>query len=353
MMQEIDFVVTWVDGGDPAWRREKGKYTPGTSDDGREERYRDFGLFRYWFRGVERFAPWVRKVHLVTWGHVPEWLNTDCPKLNVVRHDDFIPKEFLPTFNSNVIEIYMHRIEGLAEQFVYFNDDIYLTRPIKPEFFFREDLPCDMLALQPVVANRDNPVMSHLFLNNALVLSKYFDKRENVRSQPGNYFHIGYPPLYFFYNLLELSFPRFTGFYTVHGPMPFLKSTFSELWEKEEEALRNMSHNRFRSRDDLTPYLFREYQKLSGRFRAKNIQKDFKIFPVFGRTDKLLHAIRKQKKKIICINDISIPEDRADEAGKAICEAFRQILPSPSGFEKDEAAAGCRMRGQGGREKQN
>lgn len=353
MTQEIDFVVTWVDGRDPAWRREKGKYVPETSEDGSEERYRDFGLFRYWFRGVERFAPWVRKVHLVTWGHVPEWLKTDCPKLNVVRHEDFIPAEFLPTFNSNVIEIYMHRIEGLAERFVYFNDDFYLTKPVKPEYFFEGGLPCDMLALQPVVANRDNPVMSHLYLNNALALAKYFDKRENVRSQPGKYFHIGYPLLYFCYNLLELSFPRFTGFYTVHGPMPFLKSTFLELWEKEGEALRNMSGNRFRSQEDLTIYLFREYQKLSGRFRAKNMQKDFEYFPVIGRTDGLLRAIRKQKKKILCINDVSIPEIRAEEAGEELRGAFQQILPMPSEFERDEAAEGCRMRGQGGGEKQD
>ncbi|MCM1056197.1 MAG: stealth family protein [Firmicutes bacterium] len=344
-MQEIDFVVTWLNESDPDWRRSREKYAPGEGEDGRAERYRDWGLFRYWFRGVEKFAPWVRKVHLVTWGHIPEWLNTDCPRLNVVRHEDIIPAEFLPTFNGNVIEIYLYRIRGLAEQFVYFNDDMYLTKPVKPEYFFRGGLPCDMLALQPVVANRDNPVMSHLFLNNALVLSKYFDKRENVRRQPGSYFHIGYPPLYFCYNFLELFFPRFTGFYTVHGPMPFLKSTFQELWEKEGEALEKMSANRFRSRDDLTPYLFREYQKLSGRFRPKNIQQDFAFFTVIGKTDRLLRTIRKQKKKTICINDVSIPENQAEEAGKAIRGAFQQILPTPSVFEQDEAAIGCRMRG--------
>lgn len=352
-MQEIDFVVTWVDGNDPAWRREKEKYSPRAEEDGGEERYRDFGLFCYWFRGVERFAPWVRKVHLVTWGHVPKWLETECPKLNIVRHEDFIPKEFLPTFNSNVIEIYLHRIEGLSEKFVYFNDDMYLTGPVKPEHFFKGGLPCDMLALQPVVANRDNPVMSHLYLNNALVLAKYFDKRENVLRQPRKYFHIGYPPLYFCYNLLELSFPRFTGFYTVHSPMSFLKETFRELWEKEGEALRRMSCNRFRSQEDLTPYLFREYQKLSGRFHAENVQRFFRYFPIEGRMDKLLNTIRKQKKKVICINDASISSCRAGEIGVAIRGAFQQILPVPSEFERDTAAESCGMRGKDGGEEQD
>jgi hypothetical protein len=77
--------------------------------------------------------------------------------------------------------------------------------------------------------------MSHLYLNNILVLAKYFDKRENVRRHPGDYFKPGYPPLYFFYNMLEMAFPLFTGLYTVHGPSPFLKETFEEVWEKVSE----------------------------------------------------------------------------------------------------------------------
>lgn len=333
-MQEIDFVVTWLDGNDPAWRREKEAYASGSGEDAREERYRDFGLFRYWFRGVEQFAPWVRQVHLVTCGHLPEWLDISCPKLHVVRHADIIPGEFLPTFNSNVIEIYLHRIEGLSEQFVYFNDDIFVTRAVKQEDFFRRGLPCDMLALQPVVANPDNPVMSHLFLNNALVLAKYFDKRANIRSQWRNYFHVGYPPLYFFYNMLELAFPRFTSFYTQHGPMPFLKSTFFELWEKEGEALSVMSNNRFRSAADLTPYLFREYQKLTGRFRAKNIQKNFAYYPMEGDIGRLLRAIARQKKKLLCVNDGAMSEEQARAAGEAVAAAFEQILPQASRFEQ-------------------
>lgn len=336
-MREIDFVVTWLDENDPDWRENRGKFAPGEGEDGSAGRYRDWGLFRYWFRGIERFAPWVRKVHLVVSGGVPAWLNTDCPKLHVVRHEEFIPREYLPTFNSNVIEIYLHRIEGLAEQFVYFNDDMYLINRVEPEYFFKGGLPCDMLALQPVVANPDNPVMSHLFLNNALVLSKYFDKRKNMRRQPLSYFHIGYPPLYFCYNLLELFFPLFTGFYTVHGPMPFLKSTFLELWEKEGKALREMSGNRFRSEEDLTPYLFREYQMLTGRFRAKNIQRSFRYFSVSSNVDRLLRTVRKQKKKIICINDVSSLRE-TERVKKSVCAAFQEILSGPAGFEKEEKA---------------
>lgn len=339
---EIDFVITWVDGGDPAWRKQKAIYSgqaqlAGEEDvssvDTRDERYRDHGLLAYWFRAVEKFAPWVRKVHFVTWGHMPKWLDTDNPKLNVVKHEDFIPNEFLPTFNSNVIEPHLHRINGLSEHFVYFNDDVFPIGPLKETDFFKDGKPCDILAFQPVVANPANPVMSHLFMNNALVIAKYFDKRENVKKQPGKYFKIGYPPLYFFYNILEMAFPKFTGFYTVHGPAPFCKKTFEELWEKEESELKETSTHRFRSKDDLMIYLFRDWQKLTGNFRAQNLLKDFAYFDLSDDNQKLYRTIRKQRKKLICINDANDKID-FERIKRELLEAFEEILPERSSFEK-------------------
>lgn len=332
MANEIDFVITWVDDGDEQWLKEKSRYSTTSEDDDKSERYRDWDLLKYWFRGVEKYAPWVRKIHFVTCGHLPQWLDTDNPKLHIVRHEDYMPKEILPIFNSTVLEIYLHKIPDLAENFVYFNDDMYLIRDMKQEDFFYHGKPCDMLAFQPIVANPSNPTMSHLYLNNTLVLCKYFNKRENVKKQPGNYFKIGYPPLYFFYNLLELTFPLFTGFYTVHGPAPFCKSTYAEVWEKEGALLREMSKNRFRNRTDVTQYLFREWQKLSGNFHAKNVQKDFQYFELGKHNDKLVKAIRKQKKKTICIND-GIVTDNAEALKRQLQEAFQTILPEKCSFE--------------------
>ncbi len=332
MRQEIDFVITWVDGSDKEWRAEKALYDPDFGMDDNEERYRDWDLLKYWFRGVEKYAPWVRKIHFVTWGHLPKWLNVNHPKLHIVRHEDYIPHECLPTFNSNVLEIFMHKIEGLSENFVYFNDDIFLVDCMEQAMFFKEGKPCDMLAFQPVVANPKNPVMSHLYLNNSLTLCKYFDKRENVKQHPGNYFKIGYPPLYFFYNMLELAFPLYTGFYTVHGPSPFCKATFEEIWEKESAQLEAMSYNRFRSNTDLTPYLFREWQKLSNNFVPSNPLKDFGYFNISTENDKLLRTIAKQKKKVICINDAQIGDD-FDRVKRELQTAFMQILPEVSAFE--------------------
>lgn len=328
----IDFVVPWVDGQDPAWLEQKKRYAAGSGEDAREERFRDWNNLRYWFRGVERFAPWVGRIHFVTWGHVPAWLNVSHPKIHVVRHEDYIPAELLPVFSSHPIELLMHKIEGLSERFVYFNDDFFLINRVEESFFFRDGLPRDMLAFQPVTANPEDPVMSQICLNNSLALSRHFDKRANVRKQPGKYFKAGYPPLYFFYNLLELTFPLFTGFYTVHGPSPFLKGTFREVWEKEGELLRQTCGHHFRSREDVNQYLFREWQKLSGNFRPGNITGRFRYYNVEDHNPALLSTIRRQKADIICINDANRKIDF--EGAKAeIIDAFEEIFPETSSYE--------------------
>ena len=259
----------------------------------------------------------------------------ECPKLHIVRHEDYIPKEFLPVFNSNVLEIYLHRIPGLSDRFVYFNDDVYLLQPMKPDRFFRNGKPVDMLAFQPVVANPASPVMPYLLLNNMSVLCKYFHKRENVVRQPGSYYHVGYPPLYFFYNLLELVFPLYSGLYTVHGPSPFCKETFREVWEREERRLRVVASHRFRDDRDVTPNLFRNWQKLTGDFHAQNVQWDFSYFEIGSWGDeRLLSTIRGQKKRVICINDAPEGKEEAPHMREELQQAFQQILPRASSFER-------------------
>ena len=109
--------------------------------DDRDARYRDWETLRYWFRGVEKFAPWVNKIYFVTCGHVPSWLNLDADKLVHVKHSDYIPEEYLPTFSSHPIELNVNRIRGLSEHFVYFNDDTFLCRSIPKEIFYRDGKP--------------------------------------------------------------------------------------------------------------------------------------------------------------------------------------------------------------------
>ena len=139
---------------------------------------------------------------------------------------------------------------------------MFLIKKVSPEDFFRDERPVDMLALQPDVANADDQIMPYVYLNNAMVLAKYFDKRENMKKQPGAYFHPGYPLMYFGYNLLEMAFPRFTGFYTVHGPSPLKKESYRFFWKNEEELLHRVCAHPFRHKEDISQYVLREYRKL-------------------------------------------------------------------------------------------
>ncbi|MEP9363746.1 stealth conserved region 3 domain-containing protein [Nocardioides sp. CN2-186] len=137
----IDVVYTWVDGSDPAWNAAREQRlatmvgTPTTRESSGRARFINRDELRYSMRSVHLFAPWVRRIHLVTAGQVPAWL-VDHPQVNVVDHAAILPTDALPTFNSHAIESRLHAIPDLAEHFVYLNDDFLLGRPLAPQMFF-------------------------------------------------------------------------------------------------------------------------------------------------------------------------------------------------------------------------
>lgn len=177
MNENIDFVVPWVDGNDDKWIEERKKNKGGfDGGDDNECRFRDWGLLKYWFRSIERNAPWIRKVHFITYGHLPSFLNPNCPKLHIVKHKDYIPHQYLPTFSANPIELNMHRIEDLSERFVYFNDDMFLNSQMNPSEFFINDKPC-YEALEALIQTDDiEEIYFHILLNNISVINKNYYK---------------------------------------------------------------------------------------------------------------------------------------------------------------------------------
>jgi hypothetical protein len=139
----VDVVYTWVDGSDEEWQRSRAAALKVSDPDQFTEsatveaRFRQHDELRYSLRSLEQHAPWVNHIWIVTANQVPEWLDTDHPKVTVVSHEDIWSDEgTLPTFNSHAIEAHLHRIEGLTEHFVYFNDDVFLGRDCAPEMFF-------------------------------------------------------------------------------------------------------------------------------------------------------------------------------------------------------------------------
>lgn len=134
----MDIVITYVNGDDPIWAADLASI--GVSYTG-SKRFRDWGTLKFIFRGIEKNIPFYRKIHLVvsSESQVPDWV--DRNRVNVVFHRDFIPQEYLPLFNSSSIEVFLHRIPDLDEQFVYLNDDFFPIRQCVPETFFKDGRP--------------------------------------------------------------------------------------------------------------------------------------------------------------------------------------------------------------------
>lgn len=328
---EIDIVVTWVDMEDPEWKREFAKYSGKgdiESNGVTDARFRDPGFLKYWFRGVEKFAPWVRKIHFVTCGQKPVWLDASHPKLHLVDHKDIIPSEYLPTYNSVVIERYMHRIEGLSERFVYFNDDFYLTRPTPPERFFRDGLPCDIACMLY------NPAWSQYYVtleNNIRIINRHFDKRDVMSRDHDKWFDPSYGSRALWNHLLK-HYGKFITLRTPHNAQPYLKSTFDEVWNAAGDELKATSANRFRDSSDLTPELFRTWQICEGNFSPYNTYQDTKMFPLMVKSGKAIKAIKEQTYSLVCLNDNKHIRNY-DEVMDGIRDSFEKILPEKSSFE--------------------
>lgn len=330
-MNKIDFVVTWVDGEDPEWLAERAQYMPRRIDFGNSvNRYRDWGLMKYWFRGVERYASWVNKIYFVTCGHYPEWLNKDHPKLVCVKHSDYIPQECLPTFNSNIIELYMHHIAGISEQFVLFNDDMFLIDYVNEKDFFQEGLPCETAILGQTFGTSKNNVFGHTLYNNISLINEHFKKHEVMMKYWYKFFSIKYGAKALAHNLLLMPFGHFSGFRDRHLPTSHLKSTFREIWEKESELLSECGLHRFRCREDVTHWLMKNWRFCKGEFIPRSIKWGC---PFRVGDQAATEAIRNKKYKAVCINDDD-PDLDFEYWQRELIDAFETILPEKSAFEK-------------------
>lgn len=329
-MEKIDIVIPWVDSTDPVWRKEKARYSgeiTGESD-ARDIRFRDWDNLQYVFRSIEKFAPWINLVHFVTFGHLPDWLNKDCAKLNIVKHEDYIPEKYLPVFSSHVIELNMHRIKGLSEKFIYFNDDIFLLRPVKPADFFCNGLPCDCNIPNLIVPSFSN--FTPIVFNSVGYINKHFNKRQTIKHHITNWFNYKYGFTGLIRAFLFLPWKDYTGFYNHHLAVSYLKSVLTEVWEKEPEIMEKTCEHRFRDNSDVNQYIFRFWQLASGRFTPNTLHG--KYFKIGSKNRKITEYIKERKGRMICINDDDFIGD-FDCVKKEINDALDNLLPEKSMFE--------------------
>ena len=331
---KIDFVIPWVDGSDPAWIKEKCKYMGINEPDAGDERYRDMGILKYWFRAVEAYAPWVNQIHFITWGHLPEWLNTEHPKLHIVNHKDYIPEQYLPTFSANPIELNLHRIPGLSEHFVYFNDDTFLNSPVNPEFFFRKGMPCDFLRCRNIYFPSVNDLYCHIIINDVVEVNRHHSYIKTFLRHPGKVVSLKYGMGGCLKNLLKLcNISHFAGFQDHHLPNPYVKQTLLDVWNTVPDLMDQVSRNRFRTPFDVNQYIFRYWQLASGQFCPVSPASRGTYLNYSYSIDYVKATLNDPKVKMICINDVPSDVD-FEQAMEQIVAIFEKKLPNKSSFEK-------------------
>ena len=369
---KIDFVITWVDGSDEGWLAKKRAFAEGQDFiekpsstkkqtfaenqplfekqpfiekprfDSSDLRFRnDFDFLKYWFRGVEKFAPWVNRIFFITAGHLPDWLNLQHPKLKIIRHSDFIPQEFLPTFNSHTIENNLYRITELSENFVYFNDDFYLLRRTRPEDFFKEGqyqgktqlLPRAFFSENILINNPCRDIFPYIQMNNMALVNQDYDKRSFYKLHKTKAYNIKYG-IFNLRNFLLQPWREFSLIYDPHCAIAYKKSTFQAVWQKHNKEFTETSLRRFRSDRDVSHLVFYYTQLLEGKFIPRNA--NFSHHTMLNKDEKqnlkIIRMIESQKYHILCINDGEVKNPAKTKA--ALTAAFNKILPEKSLFEK-------------------
>lgn len=230
---KIDLVVTYVDNTNEDWQKEYSKYCstslPTFFRTGKN-------ALRYFLRGVDKNLTFVNQVFLVVQNQseVPDYVNRE--EVRVVTHEEFIPKKYLPTFNSNTIELFLHRIEGLSERFIYANDDVYAITPISAEKFFIDDKAVTCYEQLPIQKDKPTFYESIVMNSNELVLGtprhKFFEDGYVIRPH--------------------------------HTIRPYFKSLFEECCTKYCDKIEGKT-TRFRSPLNFPPYIVDLYQKKVGR----------------------------------------------------------------------------------------
>jgi hypothetical protein len=308
---DIDIVYLWVDGNDPKWQERKRIFTGKVSDTSEQNnlgRYVSNDELKYALRSTEKHAPWIRKIFIVTDDQKPEWLDTTNPKIQLVDHNEIMPLEILPCFNSSVIEYFLYKIPGLSERFLFANDDMFFNANVSPDFFFASDG-------YPIVRLKRRP------------LGKWHYRFELLIKKPGQYNQ----SLVDAASIVEQKFGKYYPGYPHHNVDAYRKSDYHTAVEEVfTEQVKNTQHHRIRAFGDLQRLAFMFYVlaiehghlKYVGRRESKRI---------LTHKSNLKKYIDRYQPKLFCLND---SQRVTDEHRKKIKPFLEALFPVKSVFEK-------------------
>lgn len=336
---KIDFVITYVNGADPIWLEEKNKYLKNKVNiNSCIARYRDWDTLRYWFRCIEKNTPWVNKIYLVvssdTAYQVPTWLNREHPKLVIVKHEDIISKEYLPTFSSHTIEWSICEIKDMQEHFVYFNDDTFMTKPCLPTVFFKNNLPCYSPTNEPIIPTHAGGFM-HARFNSTALINDNFNIRRAIISHPELWYNKSYTRAQIKQNKQAFLQGKLLGIYFNHLPIPFRKTDMQNFKKEFYDTIHDTCINKFRTNNDIMHQAVSMYEIIKAHFSPTHLKKQGTYYAATKDSlNKIITAIQSKTQNMICINDTELLND--DDfliVKKNIIAAFEKAYPHTSSFE--------------------
>lgn len=295
---DVDLVVPFVDNNESVWRKVFYKYCNKTKQYDRMgsiegPRFDNPGLFEYCLRCIDKFMPWIRKIHLIVSNieQVPEYINKE--KTHIVLHKDIIPEKYLPTFNSSMIEMFITNIEGLSEHFIYINDDMYALSPLLKEDFFTDDGKIKMNFSKKNILDNDNQ-FRRMCLNGFQHIAKAlnYEVDEHIFLKPS------------------------------HSFTPMIKSHCIDCLNKIKEFVYS-NINPFRTEFDHNQYIYSSYEKITNNSVDSNIK--FSYIDLNLDIEFIINKLTSNKYQIICINDTEI-KNRSRLQIDTIKNTFKKIL---------------------------
>ena len=319
MKEKIDLVYLWCNLDDPNFKQKKESFLKGQIVDKEANnpcRFTDNGELKYSLRSVELYAPWVNKIYIVTDNQIPNWLNLDNPKIEIINQNDILPQSAIPCFNSISIEHCIKNIPNLEEHFIYANDDMFFNLPTEPEFFFNK---------------KGYPISRFRKKRKKRLYTLYEYALNNAE------------------NLIYKKFNLMLNFEPHHNIDAYLKSEVINCYETFKNEIDKTINSHFRNKENVERAIYQKYFVAVKKGEFKRVSRvDCKLNPI----KRLINLIKKEYKKdsclispqgrnieeilnkfrpyLFCIND---SEETTNEDRKYLKEFLQKRYPNKSAFE--------------------
>lgn len=295
---KIDFVISYVDASDPEWQKiyNKSKNTVESFND--INRWRDFGFLEYNIILLNKYLPWLNKIYIIVSqnSQIPNWTKK-YKNVEIILHENYIPKKVLPTFNSCTIESYLFNIQQLSEYFIYGNDDTFCINTLYWKDFFEEGkIKTNIVDLGEVNTN-------HLQIcKNSFKLILHDFNND-------------------FFNEVKLDkkYKRLT-----HIPHPMLKSTGLHIYSMFKKEI-DKSISKFRTNNCINQFIFVLYDYIQQNYILYKLPA---TYCELDNIDKIQKTFTSDKIKLTCINDTKIDYANQDILVAQIKQIFEDKIKS-------------------------